>query len=86
MSTSESNCQNSDIIFEKKISENNTENFSSKNKIPKKVRILMRNKTNLSKSILKSKSGHKISLLRKRLQSIEEEFEQLYRDRRNKQK
>ena len=45
----------------------------------------MRSKTNLSKSILKSKSGHKISLLIKRLQSIEEELEQIYRDRRNKQ-
>ena len=74
-----------DIIFEKKNPEQKEMIFSSKNKIPRKVRILMRNKSNLSKIILKSKSGHKIALFRKRLQSVEEELEKLYTARRDKQ-
>ena len=45
----------------------------------------MRNKSNLSKAILKSKSGHKIALFRKRLKSVEEELEKLYTIRRDRQ-
>ena len=44
----------------------------------------MRNKSNLSRTILKSKSGHKIAILRRRLNSVEEELEKLYRARRDK--
>ena len=45
----------------------------------------MRNKRNLSKAILKSKSAQKIIALRKQLQSVENELEKLYIARRNKQ-
>ena len=74
-----------EIIFEKKNSEEDVKIFSSKNKIPRKIRILMRNKGNLSKSILKCKSGYKIGLLRQRLHNIESELETFYNERRNNQ-
>ena len=75
-------CRNVDIIFDRK-GEGKAEIFTSKNKIPRKIRILMRNKKNISKSILKSKSGTKIAKMRKQLHEIETSLEEFYQERRN---
>ena len=52
-------CHYVDIVFEKKGNKETLQNFSSGNKIPRKIRVLMTNKTNISISILKSKSEKK---------------------------
>ena len=44
--------QTVDIIFEKKEAPKENELFKSGNKIPRKVRVLMRNKAKISKAIL----------------------------------
>ena len=76
-------CNVVDIVFEKKESSANASaNFSSSNKIPRKVRILMRNKKNLSKSILKSKTGKNVNKLRQKLRNVELQLENHYFKRR----
>ena len=77
--------QNVDIIFDKKESLNEKESFTSANKIPRKVRILMRNKSKISKSILISYSGVKIANLKLKLQKIETDLENHYNERRENQ-
>ena len=76
-----------DIIFEKKeaLKEKEKDIFKSSNRIPRNVRILMRNKSKLSKSILSSKSGKKITALRFKLQKIESDLEDHYRKRKENQ-
>ena len=59
--------------------------FSSKNKIPKKVRILMRNKSKLSKAIQRTKSQHRYLQLSDRLAGIENELKDSYNQRRQNQ-
>ena len=79
-------CNTVDIIFEKKKGREEKDIFSSKNRIPRTIRVLMRNKSNISKSILTSKSGHKIANLRARLHEIETKLELFYQERRKNQK
>ena len=71
-----------DIIFEKKNTQDVSDTFSSNNKIPRKIRVLMRNKRNISKSIINSKSGYKIANLRTKLHQIEDKLQIFYQDRR----
>ena len=59
--------------------------FSSKNKIPRKIRILMRNKSKLSKQILRAKSPLKYMSLVEKLETIEEELKTSYEERRSNQ-
>ena len=79
------------IVFDKKkaFAENedsdNEQKSKNKNKIPRNVRILMRNKTKISKGILMSKSGSKIASLKAQLHNIESKLENLYNKRRSSQ-
>ena len=59
-----------------------TSNFSSKNKIPRKIRNLMRNKSKLSKTLLKIKSVSRYLKLKGKLELIENELKSLYTQRR----
>ena len=59
--------------------------FSSKNKIPRNVRILMRNKRKLSKLILNTKSLKKYLKFRDRIEVIEKELQESYVKRRQNQ-
>ena len=74
-----------DIVFDKKETYKESDNFSSSNRIPRKIRVLMRNKSKISKLIISSKSGQKISALKIRLQSIESDLEKHYLSRRESQ-
>ena len=61
------------------------ESFSSNNKIPRKIRILMRNKSKISKSIQRLKSVPRYLKLRSELESIEKLLKESYDKRRMKQ-
>ena len=61
------------------------ESFSSNNKIPRKIRILMRNKSKISKSIQRIKSVPRYLKLRSELESIEKQLKDSYDKRRMKQ-
>ena len=74
-----------DIVFDKKEDPATKNDFSSANKIPRNIRVLMRRKSNLSKSILNSKSGKKISNLKLSLQEVELQLENHYKKRRENQ-
>ena len=63
-----------DIVFEKKQDAKEKKSFSSSNRILRPIRVLMRNKAKLSKAILTSKSGKKISNLKASLQEVESEL------------
>ena len=71
------------------LTEENTDNteqkFKSKNKIPKSVRILMRNKTKLSKAILKTNSLQKYLKMKDTLEVIETKIKESYSKRKMKQ-
>ena len=54
----------------------------SKNKIPKPVRIMMRNKSKLSKSILRVKSVNKYLKMRGKLEELEQKLKDSYTKRR----
>ena len=76
------------LAFDKKkvfTEEDSETKAKSNNKIPRKVRILMRNKSKISSAILITKSGHKIACLREKLHKIENELENLYNKRRSNQ-
>ena len=87
---------NVDIIFprkkttEKEISVKNpakqrNEKFASNNRIPKPIRVLMRNKNKLSKALLKIKSAAKYAKYQSELENIENKLKSLYDSRRKKQ-
>ena len=59
--------------------------FKNGNKIPKIIRNLMRNKANLSKSILRAKSVHKYLVLKDKLETIEIKLKNSYQKRRSEQ-
>ena len=59
--------------------------LSSANRIPRTIRVLMRNESKLSKAILTSKSGKKISNFKQKLQEIEADLEKHYSKRRESQ-
>ena len=77
--------ENVDIIFDKKETIKGNEGFSSANMIPRKVRVMMRQKSKISKAILVSKSGVKIASLKQKLQKVETELENHYNQRRDNQ-
>ena len=54
--------------------------FKNGNKIPKSIRNLMRNKANLSKSILRTKSVHKYLALKNKLETIELKLKKSYQE------
>ena len=57
--------------------------FKNNNKIPRKIRNLMRQKTKLSKSILKAKSVSRCLSLREKLEKTEVELKSSYEKRRS---
>ena len=57
----------------------------SKNKIPKKVRKLFRQKQSVTKKLFKTTSAKKCLALRNKMESIEKDLKENYTDRRNKQ-
>ena len=59
--------------------------FSSGNKIPRKIRIWMRNKSKLSKCIQRTKSPARYLKLLERMETIEKHLKDSYDERRNKQ-
>ena len=65
--------------------QNKETEHSSKNKIPRKVRTLMRNKKKLSTVLLVTKSASKYLKYQTELESIEKDLKKLYDDRRKKQ-
>ena len=74
------------LLFEKKDAfKNNEEKKERKgNKIPKKIRILMRKKTSISKKIILSNSGGKTLRLMKSLENVEKELDTSYKSMRVK--
>ena len=54
-----------------------------KNLIPRKIRILMRNKAKISKSILVAKTGARVSSLKSKLHHLEDELKSHYDKRRD---
>ena len=75
------------LIFDKSQKSESAEDvkkFSNNNKIPRNIRILMRRKGKLSKSIQKVKSIPKYIKLTNKLESIEKELSLSYSKRRNK--
>ena len=77
--------ENVDIIFDKFDSNQLDSCYKSKNRIPKRIRVLLRNKIKLSKSILKSQLQSNLLKMKDRLQEIEKELESSYIKRRRKQ-
>ena len=69
------------MLFEKKnaFKKDDEKNERKGNMIPRKIRILMRKKTSISKKILLSSSGTKTLRLMKFLEVIEKELETNYR-------
>ena len=65
--------------------QNEKKEFSSKNKIPRQVRILMRKKRKLSESILRTKSMRRCLNLRDKLESVEKALKESYDKRRTNQ-
>ena len=59
--------------------------FSNNNKIPRKVRNMMRNKSKLSKAILRSKSAQRFLKLKEKLEEIEIQLKSSYQERRTSQ-
>ena len=81
--------EKADIIFKHKKcysdeDKNDEPKFKSSNKIPRKIRILMRNKHKLSKSILVTKSPQRYMKLTEEFNKIESELEKCYNERRGK--
>ena len=76
------------LLFEKKEAfkdeKDKNENKKNKNKIPKKIRILLRKQTSLSKKILSSNSGIRNIKLMTTLQKIEKELEESNKKQRMK--
>ena len=72
------------LVFKKLSTFESTEkkDFSSNNKIPRQIRILMRNKRKLSESIQRTKSMRRCLNLRDKLESIEKELKESYDKRR----
>ena len=72
------------LIFkkQKRFQEEGTQEFKSKNKIPRSVRIQMRNKTNLSKKILRVKSSENYIKLTDKLEKIESSLQESHTNRR----
>jgi hypothetical protein len=70
--------ENVGLVFQTKSEEMNEsskeKSFKSKNKIPKKIRILMRNKRKISKTLLSTKSVNKYLKLNERLEAIENDL------------
>ena len=75
------------LVFKKLSTFESAENkdFSSKNKIPRRIRILMRNKKKLSESIQRTKSMRRCLKLRDKLESTEKALKESYDERRMKQ-
>ena len=73
-------------LFEKKEAFKNEKEKKNKkgNKIPKEIRIMMRQKTKLSKKILSSNSGNKTVQMMKTLETVEKELELSYKKMRMK--
>ena len=74
------------LLFERKDAFKNDEERKERkgNKIPKKIRILMRKKTSISKKIISSNSGGKTLRLMKSLKNIEKELDTSYKSMRVK--
>ena len=58
--------------------------FKSKNKIPRVIRIIFRQKRKAAIGIFSTKSANKCLALRRKVQHIEEKLDSYYSDRRNK--
>ena len=56
--------------------------FRSNNKIPRQIRSLMRNKSNLNKALLRCKTVHRFHNLKGKLDLIERQLQSSYEKRR----
>ena len=65
--------------------ENEKKSFSSKNKIPKKIRIIMRNTSKLPKAITRTKDFKRYLKLKDQVEVIEKELKDSYDKRRMNQ-
>ena len=79
-------CKIVDIVFDKKndVSKND-DNFTANNLIPRKIRVLMRNKAKISKAILAAKSGQRVTALKAKLHHVEDQLKNSYDKRRDNQ-
>ena len=71
--------------FDENSKEDGNKRFSSNNKIPRKIRVLMRNKSKLSKSLLSVKSPTRYLELSDKLEYLEKQLKDSYEERRRNQ-